>query len=482
MSVLRIQYLYLLLLLVATSCKPKPGKDSSLTENLSDATQTGSLLERYVATPDTTFKYELRDSVVGDGHVTYFLYMESQRWMTEKEVKNPIWWHWLSITVPDEVVSDIGLLWIGGGSRSNKLPKETWAPLVDIAKYTKTVTAGLHNVPNQETVFVGDDYGPRVEDELIAYGWRQFLERGAKDEDAIWLARLPMTKSAVRAMDAVSGYCNDELGKSVNKFTVFGGSKRGWTTWTTAVVDERVVAIAPIVIDMLNVVPSFENHWQAYGFWAPAVGNYVEEGIMEWQQTEEYKKLMSITEPYSYRERLTLPKYIVNASGDQFFLPDSWKYYWHDLSGEARLRYVPNADHSLSGSDAMFGFTAFYKSVVDGTPRPDFDWILEDGKLLLETYPDSKPDSIYLWQAYNPSARDFRTETFGRKWEKEIIPISAEGKYELSIIAPDKGWKAFYAEMVFPGSGSIPFKFSTGVFITPDSLAYPPYEPKKPPM
>ena len=60
------------------------------------------------------------------------------------------------------------------------------------------------------------------------------------------------------------------------KFVVSGASKRGWTTWTTAAVDKRVVAIIPIVIDLLNVEPSFEHHWQAYGFWAPAIKDYVE--------------------------------------------------------------------------------------------------------------------------------------------------------------------------------------------------------------
>src|SRR5260370_34813518 len=85
-----------------------------------------------------------------------------------------------------------------------------------------------------------------------------------------------MTKSAVRAMDAVQEFKRSEAGGKikVEQFMVAGGSKRGWTTWTTAVVDQRVVAIAPLVIDLLNNEKSFEHHYRAYGFYSLAVKEY----------------------------------------------------------------------------------------------------------------------------------------------------------------------------------------------------------------
>ena len=44
-----------------------------------------------------------------------------------------------------------------------------------------------------------------------------------------------MTKSAVRAMDTVTSVVLSTSGNAltVDKFVVAGGSKRGWTTWTT---------------------------------------------------------------------------------------------------------------------------------------------------------------------------------------------------------------------------------------------------------
>ena len=60
-----------------------------------------------------------------------------------------------------------------------------------------------------------------------------------------------MTKAVVRAMDTVEAFMMSEAGGKlkVNEFVVAGGSKRGWTTWMTAAVDKRVIAIAPLVID-----------------------------------------------------------------------------------------------------------------------------------------------------------------------------------------------------------------------------------------
>src|SRR5205085_12018185 len=162
---------------------------------------------------------------------------------------------------------------------------------------------------------------PRNEDDFIAYTWNKFLRAG----DDKWPARLPMTKSAVRAMDAVTAFASSAAGggNKVSRFVVSGASKRGWTTWTAAAVDTRVVAIVPAVIDLLNVEPSFIHHFRAYGAYSDAVKDYVEQGIMDWIGTPRFRALMKIEEPYEYRDRLKMPKLLLNASGDQFFLPDS---------------------------------------------------------------------------------------------------------------------------------------------------------------
>jgi PhoPQ-activated pathogenicity-related protein len=129
-----------------------------------------------------------------------------------------------------------------------------------------------------------------------------------------------MTKAVKLAMDVATEVAAQK-GKTLDKFVVAGASKRGWTTWTTAAVDDRVVAFVPIVIDLLNIQPSFQHHWRNYGFWAPAVEDYEREGIMDWQGSAEYERLLEITEPYSFLEAYAnKPKLLINAAGDQFFL------------------------------------------------------------------------------------------------------------------------------------------------------------------
>ena len=397
---------FLIPLLLLSGCTSETTSPPTSSTPIPDE-PTPRALAQYMAQPDTSYQYEVVHAQNGEGYTTHVIRMISQDWLTTAQVQDPRWWHWLTVVVPDSVQSNTGLLVIGGGSRNTDQPEDADANIIQIALATGSVVTSLHNVPNQPMTFVGDDYGPRVEDELIAYAWRQYMEGGAKDEDVIWLPRLPMTKAAVRAMDTITDVTTNLLGQAVDQFVVSGASKRGWTTWTTAIADERVVAIMPIVIDMLNVVPSFQHHWQVYGFWAPAVGDYDREGIMEWQHSVEYQRLLAEVEPYSFRDRLTIPKLLINATGDQFFLPDSWKFYWDDLVGESFLRYVPNADHSLGGTDVVETIAAFHQAVITETPRPNFTWKVMEGEIDLVTDVNQPPAAITLWYATNTETRRF---------------------------------------------------------------------------
>lgn len=430
-------------------------------------------LDRYVFAPDPNYDYKLVNTVKSQGATSYVLNMISQQWRTTAEVDRPIWQHWLTIIVPDKVETSTGLLLLSGGSNRGNPPKSTAMPFVTLAVNTHSVVAELRMVPNEPLTFK-DETKARSEDAIIAYTWDKYLRTG----DESWPLRLPMTKGAVRAMDTITDFCGSpERGKvPVTKFVVAGGSKRGWTAWTTAAVDDRVIAIAPFVIDVLNNEKCMEHQFRSYGFWAPAIKDYTDMHIMDWAGTPRYKALMKIEDPYSYRGRLTMPKFIVNSTGDQYFLPDSSQFYFDGLKGDKLLRYVPNTRHDLEKSDAPFTLMAFYEMILKGTLLPKYSWKFEkDGSIAVHT--KDKPTEVKVWQATNPKARDFRLDSIGPAYKSSPLGPQKEGVYVARVPKPEQGWTAFFVELTYPSGEQNPVKVTTGVRVIPDTLPFP--APKK---
>lgn len=40
----------------------------------------------------------------------------------------------------------------------------------------------------------------------------------------------------------------------------------------------------------------------------------------------------------AYLDRLTMPKYLINSGGDEFFMPDDNHYFWDDLPNDKYFR------------------------------------------------------------------------------------------------------------------------------------------------
>lgn len=425
-------------------------------------------LDRYVAAPDAAYKYSLVRTVPSIGATIYQLEVVSQNWLTTAEVDRPEWHHFVNIARPARVTSQTALLLINGGT--NKATPDAPGALLLLAAQSGQVLVEVQQIPNQPLKFAGEDR-TRSEDAIIAYSWKKYLDTG----DDKWPVLQPMTKAVVRSMDAVQ----DFLGKlpenplTITNFMVAGGSKRGWTTWLTAAVDPRVIAIAPLVFDALNMEQSFQHHFRTYGFWADSVRDYDEAGIFNYFGRPEMRASLEIMDPYEYRDRFTMPKYLVHSTGDQFFLPDSSRFYYSDLPGEKYLRYVPNTEHGIDDSpDAVANVLAWGQAMVQNFPRPRFYWktIREEGKLLLRTI--DKPTEVRLWQASNPNARDFRLQTIGPAWTSQ--PVTGEnGIYLVTMPPPAAGYTAFFLELTYPGPGPLPLVFTTEVLVTPDTYPFP---------
>ena len=404
--------------------------------------------------------------------------MTSQTWRSDKEVDKPVWKHFINIYKPANAKPGIALLFIAGGNNSGQKPNAD-PVMMSVVKDTGMIAAELRQIPSEPLTFSGETKS-RNEDGIIAYTWDKYMRGG--DEE--WPLRLPMTKASVRAMDATTDFLKSKEGGEINvdRYIVAGGSKRGWTTWTTAAVDKRVIAIAPMVIDLLNMVPSFIHHYRAYGFWAPAIQDYTNMKIMSWLGSKELKNLLKIEEPFEYRDRLTMPKLIINSAGDDFFLPDSSQFYYNKLQGEKHIRYVPNTRHSLSDVSVSQSLAAFMDAVANNRPRPDFSWKVNKSEGTIEVKAPQVPKEIKLWQVTNPKARDFRqTETnkLNVKWTSQKVEMTG-GKYLAKMPKPASGYTAFFVELIYDSGAKHPHIFTTEVNVVPNTYPFAFPKPTKP--
>ncbi|MHC4619999.1 MAG: PhoPQ-activated protein PqaA family protein [Planctomycetota bacterium] len=441
----------------------------------------GTALDDYVALPDSNYYYVQVGQASFDLSTFtrgYTLELTSQGWRDSTEVDRVLWKHWVTIVVPEwdwllGFTKDTAMVVIDDGNNTDP------APGIDpayrgLAAGTRSVIAVVSAVPNQPLQF-SDELAPRIEDEIIAYSWDKFLDGG----DVRWVVQLPMVKSVVRCMDAVQGFVGNYavVTKTIDYFVLTGGSKRAWTAWLTAAVDLRVTGLAPIVGDLLNMKRSFPHHWATYGFWAEALAPYEEMGIFDRLATPEGAALLEVVDPFEYVDRLSIPKFIVNSAGDDFFVPDSIQYYIDGLLGETYLRHVPNTDHFLTGAfeDVLSSLVPYYDAFLNGDPRPVYWWwLLDDGSILVQSI--DLPKAVNLWQATNPEARDFRLVTIGPAWVSTPLPDLGEGLYVAWVEPPETGWTAFFVELVyespFQGPDTYDYHFTTEMRILPATLPY----------
>jgi PhoPQ-activated pathogenicity-related protein len=452
---------------------------SSAPQEMVVDTQTSDVLANYISAADPAFAVSETpvSTIAGAGFTVYVFNLTSQTWRSAADVDRPVWQHWLQIVVPTVVTESTALLYIGGGDNTASPPTSLFdegpelAALASFSVAMGMISINLPTVPNQELHFTDEPGGfTRDEDEIIAYSYDKFLEHIGQPGNDTWPVLIAMAKSAVRAMDAVQLRDTSLPGAvDVQDFIVTGYSKRGWTTWLAAAADDRVRAIIPGVFDNPNQGPQMVHHFQVYGFFAEAVHDYNDLEIFERMQTPEAQLLGRIVDPYRYfnNGRFEIPKLILNSAGDEFFVPDSSQYYFHDLPGEDNyLRYFPNTGHGLDErvGDSIVTFT---HALMNDLPLPEFSWTVQpDGSINVQTI--DAPSQVLLWQATNPTARDFRNTIGGvyqgHVWTSSALPQQAPGVYVASLPTPDEGATAFLVELTFPSAiPGLPFVFTTDI-------------------
>src|SRR6476660_8173629 len=134
-------------------------------------------LDEYVQKPDAAYGWKVARTIKGNPSTTFIIRLTSQTWRTKSEVDRPLWEHWLVVGKPEKLKTNKAFLAVSGGSHDSAMPSGANFAVSQIAETTGSIVAELRDIPNQPLIFNGDGK-PRKEDDLIAYGWSQYLETG----------------------------------------------------------------------------------------------------------------------------------------------------------------------------------------------------------------------------------------------------------------------------------------------------------------
>ena len=398
--------------------------------------------------------------------------LTSQAWLTEADWgaewggKDAQWWHVMYIITPSVVThADWRSLYITGLNNKDPIPSATGEDLAitaALAMSTGQVYVTLFQVPNFPIYLKnehgdGQDSRPYGDDDLLAHTFTHYMDyvRGGGDPlsapQSEWVVLLPMTKAAFAAMAAAEEILHDTAGKT--NWIVSGASKRGWTTWLVGAVDsqrdasvQRVRAINPIVLDGLHFEETLKLHYSAYGGWSFTMRAFQDAGFTGRIDSAEVKHLWSLIDPYYYASRLLqMPKYVMDGTGDEWFIPDDSRYWidsmrdgsqddagsGNDNDGLSKLTLgmFPDSDHSMAFAIPAFtpSLSVWMNSVIANAPIPRISWSLDytAGQIVVRVAPAfaQMKRTVQVWrsatcQAESPR-RDFRLinhdmATFGK--------------------------------------------------------------------
>jgi PhoPQ-activated pathogenicity-related protein len=411
-------------------------------------------LEDYVAAPDSSFGWHVLARYSPPGADVVALELTSQTW------QGIVWKHQLYVFRPHAAGVDArqGLLVVGGGRWHDRFETEPAKELPDDAKIflemarrLDAVVAVVGQVPFQPMFDLN-------EDSLIAYTFDRYLKTG----DADWPLLLPMVKSVVKAMDATQQFMISEWHEAPQRFTVLGGSKRGWTTWLLGAVEPRAAVLVPVVIDALNFRRNMPYQSTVWGAPSPALAPYTKLHLIDILGSSQGEALREIVDPYSYRKRLTQPKLVVVATNDPYFPLDALNLYWDALPPPKYILYAPNQTHSMDDYGRLIPtMNAVHRASEGGASLPAMKWEFQsrDHALRLCVRSVPEPGAVVAWTADSTDA-GFVHARFSSQ------PVAADrGVFVFDLARPDSGYRAVFAETAF-GAGDAKYTLSTNVRIT----------------
>ncbi|MBL8040129.1 MAG: hypothetical protein JNM04_02155 [Chthonomonas sp.] len=232
--------------------------------------------------------------------------------------------------------SDVAILNLTGDRMENTMDDFT----VLFSKTCQLPVVTVYGIPNQPS------FGVR-EDELVSYGMKQFF----MTKDNTWPLLLPMTKSALHAMDAVQEWSKGRF----RKFIVTGTSKRGATSWLVASTgDSRVIGIVPTVADlMMDMTSQLKYQKVTWGRYTPVIPEFKTMDPVPFFNMPRGKELMALVDPFFAIPRVKVPVLVVTGGSDQLTVVDSTKLYWDQITAPKLFKMIPNASHFFAIPNAL---------------------------------------------------------------------------------------------------------------------------------
>ena len=407
-----------------------------------------SPLARYLRAPDAAFSWRVADPVSDEARAQ-LLEVVSQNW------RGIEWRHRLLIVTPTRARhADAALLLVTG----NKDLRQYIPYLKRMTDQAGAPAAVVNGVPNQP-LFDG-----LKEDALIAHTFTEYLKSG----DETWPLLFPMVKSAIRAMDTVSEFSVRQGGARIKRFVLTGASKRGWTTWLTGPRDPRVVGIAPMVFDILNMPVQTEWAQRVWGRQSDQISDYTDADLVDQRDDARWRQLNEWIDPFTLRRRYTLPKLLLLGTNDPYWVVDSTRHYFHELPEPKAIQQTPNHGHDIGRSRKMFrSLTAFFETTVDGGILPRLTARARGGRhesALVEVISSQPMKSLRAWIA-DSDDRDFRDA----RWRAtELRPARGGTLARYRVPLRLRGYRAAMFEATYKTASGADYELTTEVLVVPD--------------
>ncbi|CAI5460139.1 unnamed protein product [Closterium sp. Yama58-4] len=379
-------------------------------------------MDRYVYTADPEFRWEdtgnrMRAKEGGGWWTGYVLKVYTHQWLNRTVTNRYKWWHWLILMAPDRMHNahkGLVLFFVGAGLNpvnqvhipgADEIFIHLAAPMVvDLG----ILGVMLQQVPMMPISFkVGPPgIGARadlIEEEITAHTIAMFLDHPDEWE---WLTPLPMAKSIIRALDATQLAVRELLPHvPVEGFVAIGVSKRAGMSYVAAALDKRVVAFIAYGYDVLNVVPILQHMHDSLGGWPILLKFNSEYNISQRLHSKEYRKSTEVMDPYTLIDRMDMPKLLISASNDEFFLIDDSYYFLKDMPQPTQLKIVPNLYHMVIQNSfwAYDASLSFFSSLLEvdsscaslpASSRPSLTWTRPNTSSSSSSSSSSSPSSL----------------------------------------------------------------------------------------